>query len=63
MISNDKMSEFQERLLSLKKRFEGNLTPKYNKILNRAIRELERPENKTINFLIITDSRNFNNKK
>jgi peroxiredoxin len=37
-------SEFQQRLLSLKKRYQGNLTPRYNKILNKDIKKLERPE-------------------
>jgi peroxiredoxin len=38
------MSDFQERLLSLKKRFAGNLTPRYSKILNKDIKKLEKPE-------------------
>lgn len=38
------MSTFQERLSNLKKRFDGNLTPAYTKLLTKAIRELEAPE-------------------
>lgn len=38
------MNDFQERLLSLKKRYDGNLTPKYRKVLDKAIRNLEKPE-------------------
>jgi peroxiredoxin len=41
-------SDFQQRLISLKKRYEGNLAPRYNKILTRAIRELEKPEKRKL---------------
>jgi peroxiredoxin len=42
------MSDFQQRLLNLKKRFESNVTPKYQKILNRAINELQKPDKRRL---------------
>ena len=41
-------SAFQERLANLRKRFQGNLTPGFSKVLDNAIKELEQPEHRKL---------------